>query len=59
MHQEPHHYVDDVRRGIWVLPDDLNLLALLCAIKEHLRSLSGRECREEVAAKQLLMVNPS
>ncbi len=41
LHQETHYNVDDVRWGIWVLSNDLDLLALLCAIKEHFRGLSG------------------
>ena len=33
-HQETNDDVDDVRRGIWVLSNDLDFLALLCAIKK-------------------------
>ncbi len=47
MHRETHNDVDDVRWGIRVLPNDLDLLALLCAIKEHFRCLSGGEWTSE------------
>ncbi len=47
LHQETHYDVDDVRWEIWVLSNDLDLLALLCAIKEHFRSLSGGEWASE------------
>ncbi len=41
LHQETNDDVDDVCWGIWLLSDDWNLLALLCAIKKHFRCLSG------------------
>ncbi len=47
LHQETHYDVDDVRWGIRVLSNNLDLLALLCATKEQFRCLSGGEWTSE------------
>ncbi len=47
LHQETDNNIDDVCGGIWVLPDCLDFLALLCAIKEYLGHFNWRERASE------------